>query len=108
MVYVIVQPIGFSVFCLFRCLISDSLFIRFVAVDKVSRNASCAPRCNIDVFFRRDDKRFAEIWMIVWATLCFASTALTVLTFLIDTSRFKYPERPIIFLSMCYLVYRQV
>ncbi|KAL0273756.1 UNVERIFIED_CONTAM: hypothetical protein PYX00_006361 [Menopon gallinae] len=27
-----------------------------------------------------------------------------VLTFMIDTERFKYPERPIIFLSVCYLM----
>ena len=78
---------------------------RFVHVDELSSNRTCAPRCNIDVLFRQEDKRFAEIWMIVWASLCFVSTSLTVLTFLVDTNRFKYPERPIIFLSMCYLVY---
>lgn len=27
-----------------------------------------------------------------------------VLTFLIDSSRFRYPERPIVFLAVCYLV----
>ncbi len=32
-------------------------------------------------------------------------SAFTVLTFLIDPQRFKYPERPIIFLSMSYCVY---
>ncbi len=78
---------------------------RFVYVEKLPQNDSCAPRCNIDVYFRREDKRFAEIWMIVWSALCLASTAMTVLTFLIDTSRFRYPERPIIFLSMCYAIY---
>ncbi|XP_074653245.1 frizzled-9-like [Tubulanus polymorphus] len=78
---------------------------RFVHVDKAYSNDSCAPRCDTDVNFRTDDKMFAEIWMTVWASLCFIATTLTVLTFLIDTSRFKYPERPIIFLSMCYAVY---
>ena len=42
--------------------------------------------------------------MIVWASLCCFSTLLTVTTFVIDTSRFKYPERPIIFLSVCYFI----
>uniref|UniRef100_A0A182TGX9 Frizzled/Smoothened 7TM domain-containing protein n=1 Tax=Anopheles melas TaxID=34690 RepID=A0A182TGX9_9DIPT len=28
----------------------------------------------------------------------------TVLTFLIDSSRFRYPERPIVFLAICYLI----
>uniref|UniRef100_A0A182N382 Frizzled/Smoothened 7TM domain-containing protein n=1 Tax=Anopheles dirus TaxID=7168 RepID=A0A182N382_9DIPT len=27
-----------------------------------------------------------------------------VLTFLIDSSRFRYPERPIVFLAICYLI----
>lgn len=73
----------------------------------VERSKSCAPRCTptVDVFWSRQDKDFAFIWMAVWSTLCFVSTAFTVLTFLLDPQRFQYPERPIIFLSMCYNVY---
>ncbi|KAG7273540.1 hypothetical protein CRUP_009889 [Coryphaenoides rupestris] len=73
----------------------------------VEKSQSCAPRCSsaVDVFWSRRDKDFAFIWMTVWSTLCFISTAFTVLTFLLDPHRFQYPERPIIFLSMCYNVY---
>lgn len=73
----------------------------------VEKSQSCAPRCSsaIDVFWSRQDKDFAFIWMAVWSTLCFISTAFTILTFLLDPQRFQYPERPIIFLSMCYNVY---
>lgn len=73
----------------------------------VAKSLSCAPRCSpgVDVFWSRRDKDFAFIWMAVWATLCFVSTAFTVLTFLLEPHRFQYPERPIIFLSMCYNVY---
>lgn len=91
---------------------------KFVQVDKLAAqkgsgkgdggggvNGSCAPRCGIDVMYKADDKKFAEVWMIVWSTLSFVSTAMTVLTFLIDTTRFKYPERPIIFLSLSCSVY---
>lgn len=78
---------------------------RFVHVNKKNTSASCAPRCNMEVYFRQEDKRFAEIWMVVWGSLCFFSTMITVLTFAVDSSRFKYPERPIIFLSLCYAVY---
>ncbi|KAH9490470.1 Frizzled-10-A [Bulinus truncatus] len=78
---------------------------RFVHVDNVPKsNLTCAPRCDVDVLFRQEDKDFAQIWMIVWSSLCCLSTLLTVTTFAVDTSRFKYPERPIIFLSVCYLV----
>ncbi|XP_051552091.1 frizzled-9-like [Myxocyprinus asiaticus] len=73
----------------------------------VEKSETCAPRCTpmVDVYWSRQDKDFAFIWMVVWSTLCFISTAFTVLTFLLDPQRFKYPERPIIFLSMCYNVY---
>ena len=40
----------------------------------------------------------------VWSVLCAFSTLFTVLTFLVDMKRFDYPERPIIFISGCYLV----
>lgn len=36
--------------------------------------------------------------------LPFFSLPLQVLTFLIDSSRFRYPERAIVFLAVCYLV----
>uniref|UniRef100_A0A8C6WT09 Frizzled class receptor 9b n=1 Tax=Neogobius melanostomus TaxID=47308 RepID=A0A8C6WT09_9GOBI len=73
----------------------------------VEKSQSCAPRCSpaVDVFWSRQDKDFAFIWMTVWSILCFVSTAFTVLTFLLEPHRFQYPERPIIFLSMCYNVY---
>ncbi|XP_059502545.1 frizzled-4 isoform X3 [Stegostoma tigrinum] len=72
----------------------------------VKRSLTCALKCGYDVgLFSRSAKEFTDIWMAVWASLCFLSTAFTVLTFVIDSSRFSYPERPIIFLSMCYNIY---
>ncbi|KAF0305397.1 Frizzled-5 [Amphibalanus amphitrite] len=47
---------------------------------------------------------FTERWVLSWAVLCAVSTAVTVATFLIDRSRFQYPERPIIFLAACYFM----
>lgn len=72
----------------------------------VGRSASCAPLCapGVDVYWSREDKRFAVVWLAVWSALCFLSSAFTVLTFLVDPGRFRYPERPIVFLSMCYCV----
>lgn len=65
----------------------------------------CTPKCGQDVFFRRADKHFAEVWLLVWAGLCFLSTLFTVLTFWLEPARFRYPERTIICLSLCYLLY---
>ncbi|XP_056297695.1 frizzled-4 [Pseudoliparis swirei] len=67
---------------------------------------SCALQCGYDSgLYRRGAKVFADAWMAAWAALCFLSTTLTVLTFLLDSQRFSYPERPIIFLSMCCNLY---
>lgn len=45
-----------------------------------------------------------QVWIALWSGLCFFSTLMTLTTFLIDTERFKYPERPIVFLSACYFM----
>ena len=76
----------------------------FIRVDKYE-DEICVPRCGEDVYFTASNRRFVETWVTVWSVLCFISTTITVLTFAIDTSRFKYPERPIIFLSLCYNLY---
>ncbi|KAL4704060.1 hypothetical protein ACJJTC_001982 [Scirpophaga incertulas] len=69
--------------------------------DKVEYD--CGAPCN-EMFFSREEKMFSRLWIGTWATLCTLSCLFTVSTFLIDTDRFRYPERPIIFLSVCYLM----
>lgn len=63
----------------------------------------CGAPCN-GMFFSQDEKTFSRLWIGIWAMLCTVSCLFTVMTFLIDTDRFRYPERPIIFLSVCYLM----
>lgn len=69
--------------------------------DKVEPD--CGAPCE-DMFFSGRERKFSRIWVGAWASVCAASCFFTVLTFLIDTDRFRYPERPIIFLSVCYLM----
>ncbi|GCB60426.1 frizzled-2 [Scyliorhinus torazame] len=65
--------------------------------------APCEPaQANGFMFFSREETRFARLWILVWSALCCASTLFTVTTYLVDMQRFRYPERPIIFLSGCY------
>lgn len=64
---------------------------------------NCARPCK-NPFFTKKEREFADIWIGLWSILCFVSTSTTLLTFLIDMQRFKYPERPIIFLSACYVM----
>eukprot|EP00058_Branchiostoma_floridae_P019667 XP_002605157.1 hypothetical protein BRAFLDRAFT_122712 [Branchiostoma floridae] len=68
-------------------------------------SAGDQPNCGVpcyDPYFDASKKTFAKFWIALWAGLCCASTFMTVTTFLIDMTRFKYPERPIIFLALCY------
>lgn len=63
----------------------------------------CGAPCK-DMFFSDDQRQTASLWIGVWSSICLASTLFTVMTFLIDMTRFRYPERPIIFLSGCYFM----
>ncbi|KAI3355730.1 hypothetical protein L3Q82_004318 [Scortum barcoo] len=63
---------------------------------------NCAQPCH-QPYFSANERAFTSFWVGLWSVLCFISTFTTVATFLIDMERFKYPERPIIFLATCYL-----
>lgn len=63
--------------------------------------SECGAPC-YNLFFDSGEINFAKWWIGIWSCICLASTLFTVLTFLIDMQRFRYPERPIIFLSGCY------
>uniref|UniRef100_A0A8C9RZL9 Frizzled class receptor 8b n=1 Tax=Scleropages formosus TaxID=113540 RepID=A0A8C9RZL9_SCLFO len=69
---------------------------------KTGHMANCAMPCH-NPYFTADERSFTAFWIGLWSVLCFVSTSATVATFLIDMERFKYPERPIIFLSACYM-----
>lgn len=72
---------------------------------KVGRHVErdCGAPC-YSMFFDPKQRDFARWWIGIWSCICLASTLFTVLTFMIDMQRFRYPERPIIFLSGCYFM----
>jgi frizzled protein 1/7 len=45
---------------------------------------------------------FSRYWVGSWSVICLACCTFTLLSFLIDVSRFAYPERPIIYLCACF------
>ncbi|XP_063243493.1 frizzled-4-like [Bacillus rossius redtenbacheri] len=67
-----------------------------------NRSGRCAQLCEAHVLFGPGDKRLAEVWLSVWAGACFVSSALAVLSFAVDGSRRRYPERPLAFLALCH------
>jgi len=66
---------------------------------------NCAAPCdkNTFLFWSNDQRKTASIWIGCLSFLCAISTLFTVFTYFIDMKRFHYPERPIVFLSVCYL-----
>ncbi|XP_060940743.1 frizzled-8-like [Limanda limanda] len=64
---------------------------------------NCAMPCH-NPYFTAEERSFTSFWIGLWSILCFLSSFCTVATFLIDMDRFQYPERPIIFLSACYML----
>uniref|UniRef100_A0A8D8ZZP9 Frizzled-2 n=2 Tax=Cacopsylla melanoneura TaxID=428564 RepID=A0A8D8ZZP9_9HEMI len=75
-------------------------FNRSISVSGIN---NCAYPCQ-GIFFSEPEREFASMWIFVMSALCCISTLMTLTTFLIDTERFKYPERPIVFLSGCYFM----
>lgn len=61
----------------------------------------CGAPCD-GMFFNGEETAFSRRWLGIVAAACLAPTLFTVATFLLDMSRFQYPERPIVFISLCY------
>nr|XP_033789824.1 frizzled-6 isoform X2 [Geotrypetes seraphini] len=61
----------------------------------------CAPPCP-NMYFGKEELDFAKGFIGIVSIICLCATLFTFLTFLIDVRRFRYPERPIIFYSVCY------
>ncbi|NXS99396.1 FZD3 protein, partial [Jacana jacana] len=67
------------------------------------RVRDCSPPCP-NMYFRREELSFARYFIGVISIVCLSATLFTFLTFLIDVTRFRYPERPIIFYAVCYMM----
>ncbi|XP_068434274.1 frizzled-2 [Clinocottus analis] len=90
---------------IFRCppVLKVPPYLNYKFLEVKDCAAPCDPsRSGGYMFFSDKEIRFSRIWILVWSVLCCASTLFTVTTYLVDMQRFRYPERPIIFLSGCY------
>ncbi|KAF3832473.1 hypothetical protein F7725_026138 [Dissostichus mawsoni] len=63
----------------------------------------CSGPCP-SMFFNQKELNFMRYFIGVVSVVCLAATLFTFLTFLIDVTRFRYPERPIIFYAVCYVM----
>uniref|UniRef100_A0A3B3Q5W6 Frizzled class receptor 2 n=1 Tax=Paramormyrops kingsleyae TaxID=1676925 RepID=A0A3B3Q5W6_9TELE len=90
----------------FRCpaVLKVPSYLNYRFLGEADCAAPCEPSRSSGgyMFFNQKEIQFARVWILIWSVLCCASTLFTVTTYLVDMQRFKYPERPIIFLSGCY------
>ncbi|XP_024869642.1 frizzled-4 [Temnothorax curvispinosus] len=71
----------------------------------LNRSGRCAAACDADILWSQKDKRLAEAWMAVFATVCLVSVAIAILTLLKPRKRpilTTTAERAIVFLTICH------
>ena len=66
--------------------------------------SNCGPGCQGVYFSNSQRNIIAPLFILIFAVVCIVFTAFTVATFFINRNRFHYPERPIVYLSLCYLI----
>ena len=99
-----VIPDSFTTRCAYMCRLQvvpeDSSLYGQITTGGIK---NCVMNCT-SPYLSEEQRTFTTFWIGLWSILCFISTAFSLLTFVVDMTRFKYPERPIIFLSGCYLM----
>lgn len=64
--------------------------------------ANTSGECPETSYFTDSSKSFSLGWLAFWSTVCFISTILTIATFVLDTTRFQYPWRPVVYLALSF------
>jgi hypothetical protein len=90
------------------CPLGQSLLLNNHALANTSYEFAGIPNCGINcegIYFSKDERNIvAPVFILICALICIGFTLFTVGTFLIDRQRYHYPERPVIFLGLCYLI----
>ncbi|XP_072944582.1 frizzled-10-like [Epargyreus clarus] len=64
----------------------------------------CWPACGQHARYSQTDKRIAEIWINTLAWFSLLSTSFALLTFCAEPSRYRYPERPVVWMAACHAI----
>ncbi|CAK1586687.1 unnamed protein product [Parnassius mnemosyne] len=64
----------------------------------------CWPACGQHARYTQADKKSAEIWMNTIAWFSLVSTSFALLTFCAEPSRYRYPERPVVWMAACHAI----
>lgn len=64
-------------------------------------NRMCLKKCDNNDTYSYEDKRIYSAWSMFWTFACLIITTFTLQTFLTQPKRFRWPARPILYLSFC-------
>lgn len=64
----------------------------------------CVPKCGatVDAMYTSRQKETVEFWTLILSAGCFIFTLMSLVTFWTKTTKFEYPDRPILFMTLCY------
>ncbi|SPP78437.1 frizzled-3 [Drosophila guanche] len=62
----------------------------------------CLPQCQRDAYHTTQQKKLTESLILGLSAVCFVLTLFALVTFWAEPTRFGYPERPVLFLCLCY------
>lgn len=65
-------------------------------------HGNCVYKCGTDAFYTTYQKKVVETCILVFSVSCFIFTLFSLIVFWTDSTRFKFPERPLLFLTLCY------
>lgn len=68
----------------------------------LNERGKCVYKCGSDAFYSTHQKKVIETCILVFSVLCFIFTLFSLITFWTESTRFKFPERPVLFLTLCY------
>jgi frizzled len=68
----------------------------------LNERGKCVYKCGNDAFYTTHQKKIIETCILVFSVLCFIFTLFSLITFWTESTRFKFPERPVLFLTLCY------
>lgn len=68
----------------------------------LNERGNCVYKCGADGFFTTHQKKIVETCILIFSVLCFIFTLFSLITFWTESTRFKFPERPVLFLTLCY------
>ncbi|XP_062538998.1 frizzled-3 isoform X2 [Armigeres subalbatus] len=64
----------------------------------------CVPKCgpSIDAMYNARQKETIEFWTLILSAACFIFTLMSLVTFWTKSTKFEYPDRPLLFMTLCY------